>query len=68
MLKIIKTKSSSWQGTGFGTHGASYAVANNPSIRIIKSSNGWYAYIGTNKLFALTKTELETELSTTVNA
>ena len=62
-IKIIKTKSSSWQGTGFGTHGASYAVANNPSIRIIKRSDGWYAYIGTNKIFGTNKLDLEAELS-----
>jgi len=63
MLKIIKTKPSSWQGTGFGVQGASYAVQNNPSIRIIRSSNGWYAYIGTHKLFGVNKLDLEAELS-----
>jgi hypothetical protein len=62
-MKIIKTKSSSWQGSGFGTHGATYAVQNNPLIRIIRAPNGWYAYIGTNKLFGVNKLDLEAELS-----
>lgn len=62
-IKIVKTKPSSWQGVGFGTQGASYAVLNNPAIRIIRSSNGWYAYIGAHKYFGITRTGLEFELS-----
>lgn len=62
-FKIIKTKSSSWQGTGFGTQSAAYAVEGQPSIRILRSSNGWYAYIGSQKLFGTTKSDLESELS-----
>ncbi len=62
-FKIVKTKPSSWQGVGFGVQGASYAVQENPLIRIIRATNGWYAYIGNNKFFGLTKIELELELS-----
>lgn len=62
-VKIVKTKPSSWQGTNFGIQNASYAVQNNPSIRIIRQSNGWYAYIGTNKVFGSNKLDLEAELS-----
>ena len=68
MYKIIKTKPSSWQGVGFGTQGASYAVLNHPSIRVIRCSNGWYAYIGTRKYFGVTRTGLEFELSNMAEA
>ena len=62
-MLITKTKPRSWQGTNFGTQGASYGVTELPQARILRTSHGWYAYIGTTKLFGLTKAELESELN-----
>ncbi len=61
-MLITKTKPRSWQGANFGTHSASYGVTELPQARIIRTSHGWYAYIGTTKLFGQTKAELEAEL------
>jgi hypothetical protein len=62
LMLITKTKPRSWQGANFGTHSASYGVTELPQARIIRTSHGWYAYIGTTKLFGQTKAELEAEL------
>jgi len=63
LMKIVKIKPRSWQGTNFGTHSATYAVPEMPQARILRTSHGWYAYIHTTKLFGLTKAELEAQLN-----
>lgn len=62
-MKIIKISNRVWAGTGFGYKGASYGIAGRPDIRIIRESHGWTAYIGKVKLFGVSKTDLEKELS-----
>ena len=57
--KIIKLTPRAWAGAGFGTRSAGYGVAGRPDIRVIREAHGWYAYVGTEKLFATSKAELE---------
>ena len=46
MRKIIKTESRQWQGNGFGTSAAQWAVENNPEIRVKRESGLWIAIGG----------------------
>ena len=63
MLKIKKLTPRSWAGVGFGDKSATYGVEGRPEIRIIRASHGWTAYIGTKKLFGVTKSDLECQLT-----
>lgn len=59
-FKIVKLTPRMWAGVGFGHRSAGYGIVGRPNIRIVRESHGWYAYIGTDKLFAESKVELET--------
>ena len=63
-MKITKTRSRRWAGAGFGTVSASWGVLGRPDIRVIREEHGWTAYVGATKLFAETKQELESLITT----
>jgi len=46
MIKIVKTASTQWQGNGFGTSAAQWAVENNPEIRVKREAGLWIAIGG----------------------
>lgn len=48
MLKLTKTKSTSWNGNHFGTNAAEWAVVGHENIAVRKLGLGWFA-IDTNE-------------------
>ncbi len=43
MLKLTKTKQTSWNGNGFGTNAADWVVVGNEHIAIRKLGMNWFA-------------------------